>query len=365
MKFLHLSDLHLGKRVNKKDMKEDQEFVLRQILDMAKEVDAVVIAGDVYDKTVPNEEAVELFDGFLSELCELGVCVLIISGNHDSAERLGFGRRIMKNSNVHICTSYKGEVECVKVGDVDFYLLPFIKPSLVRRYFDVEIEDYTHMMSLVLGGIKPEGKSVLVAHQFVTSKNMETERCDSETISVGGLDNVDSSVFDAFEYVALGHIHGSQKLGSDNIRYCGSPLKYSFSEVHHKKSVLLVDMENGLEVVKKELVPLHDMREIKGRLSDLTDESVYSVCDTNDYIHATLTDDEELIDPIGRLRSIYPNIMLLDFDNSRTRLSGSASLKSHVENKSSYELFEEFYQMQNGTQMTEEMQNIVKEMLEV
>ena len=349
--------------MNKKSMLEDQSYVLEQILTYAKDADAVLIAGDVYDKNVPCEEAVELFDWFLAQLCKMEKTVMVISGNHDSAQRLGFGRSIMKNSNVHICTECKGKPQRVRVKDVDFYLLPFVKPSMVKPLFDKEDMDYNEMMRLSLGNIKPEGKSVLALHQFVTAGGHKTERCDSETITVGGVDNIDVSVFDRFDYVALGHIHGAQRIGRDTVRYCGSPLKYSFSEVHHKKAALLVDTED-MSIKSLELLPLHDMREIRGKLSDLLDENVYSLGDTKDYMHVTLTDEEELIDPMGKIRSVYPNTMLLDFDNSRTRAEHISGSQAQVtESKTPYELFEEFYTAQNGTEMTEEMKEIVREML--
>ena len=282
MKFIHLSDLHLGKRVNEISMTDDQSYILTQIIDIinAEHPDAVVIAGDVYDKSVPPAEAVTLFDGFLCRLAERKLPVLIISGNHDSPERLAFGGRLMEGAGIHLSPVYDGKVEPVTLsdshGDVHFWLLPFVKPAHVKRYFpDAGIESYTDALRTAVEhmGVDFTARNVLVTHQFVTG----AATCESEEISVGGSDNVDISVFGGFDYVALGHLHGPQNILSNRIRYCGTPLKYSFSEAGHHKSVTVVELgeKGSLHLQTIPLNPRHDLREIRGTFAELTDKSFY------------------------------------------------------------------------------------------
>ena len=368
MKLLHLSDLHLGKRVNEFSMLEDQAHILQQILKITEEErpDAVLIAGDIYDKSVPPAEAVQLFDDFLYQLSKGGHQVFLISGNHDSPERLSFGGRLMDRSGIHIAPVYHGHVEPVtltdRYGELELYLLPFLKPAHVRRFFpDREITSYTDAVRTAVEEMKPDKtrRNVLVTHQFVTGAS----RCDSEELSVGGTDNVDASVFDAFDYVALGHIHGPQNVGSGRIRYCGTPLKYSFSEVSHKKSVTVAEIgekteEEGakLSVRTRPLEPLHDLREIRGTYMELTDRSFYQNGEESreDYLHVTLTDEEDVPDAMARLRIIYPNLMRLDYDNRRTRAGAAPVEETESEQKSPLELFAEFYERQNNGPMSEE-----------
>lgn len=372
MRFLHTSDLHIGKKVNEFSMLEDQEHILKQILQIAGEYrpEGILIAGDIYDKGIPGVEAVTLFDWFLTELYQRGLMVFMVSGNHDSSERVEFGGRILTDNKIHIAGTYQGKLEKVTLwdehGPLNIYLLPFIKPALVRRYYP-EVTTYQEAVEAILKqeDIHKEERNILIAHQFITSGETEPERCESETVSIGGLDNIDASVFEAFDYVALGHLHGPQGIGRDTIRYAGSPLKYSFSEARQIKSVTLVEFGKKAELSysKIPLQPLRDLRQIKGPIEALTDPKVYSQGNTLDYIHATLTDEEEIYDAIGKLRAVYPNIMRLDFENSRTAWNAEALLAAaKVEERSSLELFEEFYEYQNNQPMSEEQKAILKKL---
>lgn len=372
MRFLHTSDLHIGKKVNEFSMLEDQEHILKQILQIAGEYrpEGILIAGDIYDKGIPGVEAVTLFDWFLTELYQRGLMVFMVSGNHDSSERVEFGGRILTDNKIHIAGTYQGKLEKVTLwdehGPLNIYLLPFIKPALVRRYYP-EVTTYQEAVEAILKqeDIHKEERNILIAHQFITSGETEPERCESETVSIGGLDNIDASVFEAFDYVALGHLHGPQGIGRDTIRYAGSPLKYSFSEARQIKSVTLVEFGKKAELSysKIPLQPLRDLRQIKGPIEALTDPKVYSQGNTLDYIHATLTDEEEIYDAIGKLRAVYPNIMRLDFENSRTAWNAEALLAAaKVEERSSLELFEEFYEYQNNQPMSEEQRAILKKL---
>lgn len=371
MKLIHLSDLHLGKRVNEFSMLEDQAFILQEILRIIDEEQpqAVLLAGDIYDKSVPSGEAVQLFDGFLWELSSRKLQVFVISGNHDSPERLSFGGRLMEGSGIHLSPVYSGKVEPVVLedayGPVNVYLLPFLKPSHVRRYFpEEEIGTYTEALGKAVEALEihKEQRNVLVTHQFVTGAS----RSDSEEISVGGSDNVDASVFDDFDYVALGHIHGPQNIGSPRIRYCGTPLKYSFSEVGQQKSVTMAELkEKGtLEVTARPLTPLRDLREIRGSYLEVTAKSFYEGRNREDYLHITLTDEEDVPDGAAKLRVIYPNLMRLDYDNARTRSRNLPEGAEEPAAKPPLELFEEFYERQNNQPMTEEQIRFSRELME-
>ena len=375
MKLIHLSDLHIGKRVNEFSMLEDQKYILKVVLNIIDDEnpDGVLIAGDVYDKSVPSAEAVQLLDDFLCRLAERKLPTYIISGNHDSAERLSFGGRLIDMSGIHLSPVYNGEVEPFTLtdeyGKVNIYMLPFIKPVNVRRFFpDSEIESYTDAIRVAVDSMNVDEKerNIIVTHQFVTGAS----RSESEEISVGGSDNVDASVFDAFDYVALGHIHGPQKISRDSVRYCGTPLKYSFSEANHKKSVTVVEMcEKGkVEIRTVPLIPKRDLREIKGKYEEVVLKENYEGTNTDNYIHITLTDEEDIPDVMNRLRVIYPNIMKLDYDNKRTRNNQAVGMAENVEKKSPLELFAEFYQDRNGQPMSDEqaefMQNLIEEIWE-
>lgn len=371
MKLIHLSDLHLGKRVNEFSMLEDQAFILQEILRIIDEEQpqAVLLAGDIYDKSVPSGEAVQLFDGFLWELSSRKLQVFVISGNHDSPERLSFGGRLMEGSGIHLSPVYSGKVEPVVLedayGPVNVYLLPFLKPAHVRRYFpEEEIGTYTEALGKAVEALEihKEQRNVLVTHQFVTGAS----RSDSEEISVGGSDNVDASVFDDFDYVALGHIHGPQNIGSPRIRYCGTPLKYSFSEAGQQKSVTVAELkEKGtLEVAARPLTPLRDLREIRGSYLEVTAKRFYEGRNREDYLHITLTDEEDVPDGAAKLRVIYPNLMRLDYDNTRTRSRNLPEGAEEPAAKPPLELFEEFYERQNNQPMTEEQIRFSRELME-
>ena len=371
MRFIHLSDLHIGKRVNEFSMIEDQKYILNQVLETIDEVkpDAVIIAGDVYDKSMPSEEAVRLLNEFVCELAKKDAKTFIISGNHDSAERLAFASDLISNSGIYISPVYNGEIAKYTLsdeyGEVDIYLLPFVKPGNVRRYYpDVEIESYTDAIACIIDNLNLDKtkRNVIVAHQFVTGAN----RSESEDISVGGTDNVDVRVFDDFDYVALGHIHGAQKMTRETVRYSGTPLKYSFSEANHHKSITIVDMyeKDNVEISTKDFVPLHDMRIIKGTYNEITHRANYEKTNTNDYIQVILTDEEDVADAISRLRTIYPNIMQLKYDNKRTRENIEVGSANDIENKRPIELFDELYLKQNNQSMSDEQREYVSKLIE-
>lgn len=372
MKFLHLADLHLGKRVNGFSMLEDQAHILRQILAILddEQPDGVLIAGDVYDKSVPSVEAVELLDGFLTELRARGVPVLLISGNHDSPERLAFGGRVMDSCGIHISPVYDGALAPVTLhdafGPVHVWLLPFVKPAHVRRWFpDADIESYTDAVAEAVAhmDIDTAARNVLVTHQFVTGGT----RSGSEELSVGGTDNVDSGVFAPFDYVALGHLHGAQHIGRETIRYAGSPLKYSFSEARQHKSVTVVTLgEKGdVQVRTVAPTPLRELREIRGSYDELTARSFYEhTTYRSDYLHLILTDEQDVFDAMSRLRTIYPYLMTLDYDNARTRAAGGMSVPAETERHTLLELFEALYKRQNHRPMSEVQRAYIAQLME-
>lgn len=371
MKLMHLSDLHLGKRVYEFSMYEDQKYILRQILDIAdkEQVQAVMICGDIYDKQIPPAESVQLFDDFLTKLSERKLSVFIISGNHDSAERLSFGARLMEQSGVCFSETFSGKIQTYELqdenGSLNLYLLPFLKPTIVRQAFpEAEIASYQDAVAYALQQIEPDQsqRNILLAHQFVTGAH----RSESEEILVGGLDNIDASVFAAYDYVALGHIHTPQKVGRETIRYCGTPLKYSFSEAAKDKSVTIVELaEKGkVQIQEHILKPLHDLREIRGTYEELTARKNYADTDVEDYLHITLTDEEDIMDVMDKLHTIYPNIMKLDYDNLRTRNSNHISGADPLQEKSPAELFEAFYQLQNNQKMTVQQKEYIAQMID-
>ena len=366
MKFFHLSDLHLGKRVNEFSMLEDQWDILQKIVVFAKEhkPDAVLIAGDVYDKSMPIVEAVQLLDRFLVWLNELGITVFIVSGNHDNAERVAFGAELLKNSSVHIVQSYNGKIAPVTLsdgyGDINIWMLPYLKPSLVRRHFpDKDIYTYSDAISAALSNANLDisARNVLIAHQFVTGAITS----ESEEISVGGSENVDSSIFDGFDYVALGHIHRPQQIGRETLRYSGTPLKYSFSEANHTKSVTVVDMDGKgeIKITELPLAPLRDMREVRGTYNEIMNRNSYRGTNTDDYIHIVLTDEQDEPDAISKLRNVYPNLMRLEYDNRRTQAASSFETVASTEKKTPSQLFGELFEMQNGQPMSEDQSKYV------
>lgn len=371
MKFIHISDLHLGKRVNEFSMLEDQKYILKQILEICRErqADAVLLAGDLYDKQVPSAEAVQVLDDFLTRLADLGVQVFAVSGNHDSPERIAFGSKLMQKRGVYLSQVYDGSVQKITqtdaYGELDIYLLPFIKPASVRHALGRDdLDSYQDAVSAAVGQLQVDTarRNILVAHQFVTGAS----RCESEDILVGGLDNVEASVFDAFDYVALGHIHSPQHVSRETVRYCGTPLKYSFSEANQQKSVTLAEFrEKGdIELTEILLHPLRDMRLLRGTYMELTARSFYEGTNTEDYVQITLTDEEDIPDGMQKLRIIYPNLMRLEYDNKRTRTNRTIEAQEQPEKKSGQELFADFYELQNNQEMSVEQQEFVKELFE-
>lgn len=381
MRLIHLSDLHIGKRVNEFSMLEDQEYILKEILGIIDEEkpDGVIIAGDVYDKSVPGEEAVKLLDSFLTSLAKRKLQVYMISGNHDSAAKLAFASKLIDLSGIHISPVYdksrfagneRKKLAPLELGDSDgftvkIHMLPFVKPATVRAVFPEEadeINDYTDACQVAIEHMEIEESetNILVAHQFVTG----AERSESEE-NVGGLDNVDVSVFEPFDYVALGHIHGPQKVGRETVRYCGTPLKYSLSEAKHTKSVTVIDIPENkkVDIRTVPLTPLHELREIKGTFDELMDKKTYEGTAVDDYLYVVITDEEDVPDALGKLRTVYPNIMKLRYDNTRTRTEQVIDDGVVIEGKSMIELFDELYEKQNNQPMNDEQRAIMLDVI--
>lgn len=371
MKILHIADLHIGKRVNNFNMLDDQVYILDQILGLLDEHEpqALIIAGDVYDKALPSAEAVSLLDDFLVRVAERKIKTLIISGNHDSAERLSFGGRLMENDGIFISPLYQAQIEPVILeddfGPLNFYLLPFLRPAHVRRFFlDENISSYNDALALAIDQLKPDfsQRNILITHQFVTGG----ETSDSEEISIGGSDNISSALFAGFDYVALGHLHSPQQVSQEHIRYSGSPLKYSFSEKNQRKSAVLLELkEKGLfSYDLLPLIPKRDMREIKGKYDDLVSKSYYEGSNLEDYLHVILTDEDEILEGLGKLRTIYPNIMKLSYDNKRTQRRAEISDFVASRDKNPLEHFKDFFALQNNQETSEKQEEIVKKMIE-
>nr|WP_298053208.1 exonuclease SbcCD subunit D [uncultured Lachnoanaerobaculum sp.] len=372
MKIMHLSDLHLGKRVNEFSMIEDQTYILNEIINIIDEQKpkVIILAGDIYDKPIPPAEAVELFDDFLYKLSKRNLYVFIISGNHDSAERIAFGSRLFDKSGIYLSPVYNGKILPISVddecGDINFYMLPFIKPVHVRRFFpDASISTYTDALNTVITDMNIDStkRNILITHQFVTGSS----RTESEDVSVGGSDNVDADIFKDFDYVALGHIHRSQSCDSEYIRYCGTPLKYSFSESKDTKSITVIDIKEKGDIKLDfiPLTPLRDMVEIKGSYNELMLKSFYeNTTLPTDYVHITLTDEEDIPDVITKLRVIYKNIMKLDYDNQRTRKSSEINLINAVDSMSPLELFDTFYEIQNGRHLSDAQRVFLENIIE-
>lgn len=361
MKFFHLSDLHLGKRIYEFSMLEDQREILLKIVMLAKEnkPDAVLIAGDVYDKSMPVVEAVQLLDRFLVWLNELGITVFIISGNHDSAERVAFGAELLRNSNVHIVQSYSGRMDPISIkdefGDIYVWMLPYLKPSIVRRHFpDKDINSYSDAVAAALSSATMDltERNVLIAHQFVTGAITS----ESEEIMVGGSENVNGALFDSFDYVALGHIHRPQNIGRPTLRYCGTPLMYSFSEVNDSKSITVVEMsrKGEIEVSELPLTPTRTMREIRGTYNEIMNRDNYRNTNNEDYIRIILTDEQDEPEAMAKLRNVYPNVMCVEYENKRTRAASSLETVVSTDKKTPTEHLGEFFEMQNGQPMNDE-----------
>lgn len=372
MRLLHLADLHLGKRVHEFSMLEDQRYILRQILEiMGKErADGVLIAGDIYDKTVPPAEAVQLLDDFLTSIAGRKIPVFLISGNHDSAERISFGAKLFAKSGVYFASGYHGQVESVTLedayGKLDIYLLPFIRPVHVRQAFLEQAENIVSCQDALQTALEhinlnKQRRNVLLAHQFVTG----AERCGSEEIQVGGLDNVDASLFEDFDYVALGHIHGPQWISRETVRYAGTPLKYSFSETQHEKAVTMVELRDKgeVEIRRIPLRPLHDMRKLRGTYEELTRRSVYENTNIEDYVQITLTDEEDIFDAVGKLRVIYPNLMKIEYDNRRTGTDLETTAAKEAE-RTPLEYTKELFEMQNERPMSSKQEKYLLKLIE-
>lgn len=370
MRFLHLADLHIGKRVNGFSMIEDQKFVFEQVYNVIEneKIDGIIMAGDIYDKPVPSAEAVKLFDEMLTRLVSINLPIFVISGNHDSAERIGFGSDILSAAKVYMSRVYNGNLQKIELeddyGKINVYLLPFIKPATVKNiYKEAEIKDYDDALEYVLSQEKIDEtkRNVIVSHQFVTGAT----RSESEEVSVGGLDNVSVENYEAFDYVALGHIHRAQQMGRESARYAGTLLKYSFSEEKHNKSMTIVDLKEkgNIEIKEIPVKPLHDLKTIKGKFSKITSEEFYKELKKEDYYRAVLTDEDDILNAIGKLKSIYPNLMSMEYDNTRTRSYSVVDNVETGETKSPLDYFEEFFEKQNGRKMSEKQRNYLLEIL--
>ena len=377
MKILHLADLHLGKILQEQSLIEDQEYMLKEIIEIIKNenVEIVLISGDVYDRSVPPAEAVNLLDNFLKILIkELKIKVFIISGNHDSKDRLGFGSKIFEDEGLYIESKYNGNLRKVELedshGKINIYMLPFVKPIEVKDFFEDDLENnYNTAIHKIIEKekINKDERNIIMVHQFVTAGTIEPERTESEILSLGGIENVDVSNFDDFDYVAIGHVHRTQQIGRKEARYAGTMLKYSFSEINHNKSVPIIDFKEkgNIEISLKELVPLRDMREIKGPIEELLKKENYELGNVNDYIKAVITNEETVYDAIGQIRRIYPNTLKLEIRNSKT-INGGQEQDLHlqkVKRKSEQELFEDFYKSQNNVDLDEKQKEIIKDII--
>lgn len=375
MKLIHLSDLHIGKRIHGFPMLEDQKYILQEILHIVKKEnpDAVLIAGDLYDKGVPPTEAVQVLDKFLTRLADLNIPVMAISGNHDSPERIAFGADLLKERNVYLTPVYDGNATRVTLydahGPVTIYLLPFLKPAMVRhaleeKYPEEEMDSYQKAFEIAVKelNINKEERNVLVAHQFIAG----AKQCESEELQIGGLDQISVNTLEAFDYVALGHLHSPQRVGKDTVRYSGTPLKYSFSEVSQEKSVTVVQLseKGNVEITTIPLQPLRDMKKIKGTYLELTSKSFYESINTQDYVYVTLTDEEDVPDALQKLRLFYPNLMCMDYDNKRTKGVQEISVTEEVEQKSEIELFEELFELQNNQPMSGVQKDFARNLIE-
>ena len=377
MKILHLADLHIGKVVLEQSMLEDQKYMLNQVIEKIKEesIEVVLISGDVYDRGVPPAEAVSCLSNFLKVLVkDLNLKVCMIAGNHDSKERLGFGSEIFADDGLYIAADYKGKLEKIELkdefGNLNIYLLPYIKPVEVRQYFeDSEINSYYDAVKNVIEReeVNDSERNIILSHQFVTAGTEEPERSDSETLTLGGTENVDVSCYEPFDYVALGHIHGPQRIGRDTARYAGTILKYSFSEVNHKKSLTVIDFKekNSIEIKLIPLKPLRDMRVIKGPIEELIKEENYSGTNRDDYIRAIITNEEPIYDAIGQIKKIYPNTLRLDIENLKTttNLETELSKLDDIKKKDETTLFNEFYKFQHNQELNEVQLEIIKDVV--
>ena len=379
MRFFHLSDLHIGRQLHHYSLLEDQRHILNEVIGYVEKMhpDAVVIAGDIYDKPVPSGEAVTLFDDFLTRLAKIepSVAVLIISGNHDSAQRLDYASRILGRQNIYIAGEVPEEKEeylkkvtlSDELGEVDFYLLPFLKPGYVRNLFEEgRPESYSEAVAQVLAReeINRKRRNALVSHQFYTGNGHAPDTCDSEMFSVGGIDNVDIQPLLDFDYVALGHLHRAQQVGETFIRYCGTLLKYSVSEAEHKKNLYMIDLKGKGEGFHMELLPLHplrDVRRVRGDLADILENA--SPDNREDYISITLTDEIDPYKPKEQLEKVYSHILEIRMDNTRTR-KRLEEFDGEVEMKDPLSVFDDFYKEIQGRAMSAEERDILEQVLD-
>ena len=377
MKFLHLADLHLGKILQEQSLIEDQEYMLNQIIEIIEKenIDAVLISGDVYDRSVPPAEAVNLLDCFLKTLIkEIKIKVFIIAGNHDSKDRLAFGSKIFEDEGLYIESKYNGDLRKVELqdeyGKLYIYMLPFVKPIEVKQFFEDDLENnYNVAINKIISKekINVEERNIILVHQFVTAGMVEPERTESEVLSLGGIENVDVSNFNDFDYVAIGHVHRPQKIGRNTARYAGTMLKYSFSEINHNKTIPIIELKDkgDININLVQLNPLRDMREIKGPIEELIKQENYECGNTNDYIKAVITNEEPVYDAIGQIRRIYPNTLKLEIRNSKT-ISNVEEQNINLENvkkKTELELFADFYKAQNNADLDEKRTEIIKNII--
>lgn len=375
MKILHLADLHLGKRVNEMSMIEDQKYILDQIITLIKEesVGIVLLCGDIYDKSIPTIEAIHLLDEFLDQLSKMAIKVLMISGNHDSIDRLSFGKSLFTRSNLYIASQFENEIEKITVKEngitVNFYMLPFVKSAYISHICQLQTDSYEECFRYLIEHTKidEEETNILLSHQFVTANKKNPELSDSETSSLGGIDNIDFHIFDPFDYVALGHIHKPQAMGREMVRYAGSILKYSFSEIHmdKKATILTIDAKKEISLSFHPLKPLRDMREIECSLEELLKKQC-EIGKQEDYMHVILTDEEQILDAIGKVRTIYPNVMQISFKNRRhmKQLESAQIKEDQISDQSPAELFEQFYKMQNHIDLDEKRLQLVLSVFE-
>ena len=367
MRIAHIADLHLGIKIGEISLLEDQRFILEKIINGIRDekADVLVISGDIYDRGVPPQEAVQLFSSFLSDAKKVTDSIIIISGNHDSAERLSFGSGFFANSGIYISHAFNGKMEYVDLEDeygiCRIWMLPFVKPAIVRNYYpDIKEGSFDDAVRAVISGagIDEKMRNILVAHQFVTAA-ADPERCDSETVYAGGTENIDCSVFSPFDYVALGHLHTPQHMGKETIRYSGSPLKYSFSEAKKDKSLTIADIKSkgDISIETLPLVPMRDMREVRGYISEIMEMPA-----SEDYMRATLLD-ENVENAADKLRTVFPNIMRVDFDNAYTR-EMITDFGTDFEGRSDIELFSDFFRMMSEREMSEIELDIVRKAFE-
>ena len=369
MKLFHISDLHLGKRLNEFSLIDDQKYILDQILKLSDELkpEGIIIAGDIYDRAAPSAEAINLFSSFLTRISERKLKFFAISGNHDSPERVSYGGKILKNAGLYFSDSYDGKICPITLsdefGEINFYLLPFVRPAVVRACADEEakIDSFNDAVEYAVKcmNVNPKKRNVLVAHQYVTG----AASSGSEESIVGGLDNIEASLFDDFDYVALGHIHGAQSVKRDAVRYSGTPLKYSLSEVNHKKTITVIELKEkgNIEISEVPLEPLHDLVELRGTYDNLSNQKFDVQAKNDDYIKIILTDEIENHGALSKLRHRFPHLLALEYDNAKTRFNGMVSIDEKVQEKSPVQLVEDLYKKQMNLELTDEQRKYLLE----